>query len=253
MKNRILLITGGVLICFNIFLFLPKILFFVGNVLNSANSPQASINFYEKAKACKLFKQEIFSFRETDYYTQLGIVLMDMKRYPEAEAALDRALHLDNNNEIAHEYLGVLSVLFGKFDLAFICFNNVIRINPNRAGAYGNRGLTYKKLGDTLDAEKDYIKALEMDPNSPEMMYNLAQFYDDIGQVMPAIKYYQRLLKETKLTKQNQAMLVNAGACLLQLQAKDTKALPKYNFVGKATFPQNKPADVVKEKKKTER
>ncbi|MFM8923710.1 MAG: tetratricopeptide repeat protein, partial [Microcystis panniformis] len=41
-------------------------------------------------------------------------------------------------------------------------FNQAIRLNPNLAGAYGNRGLAYGKLGESQKAIADLRKAVTL-------------------------------------------------------------------------------------------
>ncbi len=48
------------------------------------------------------------------------------------------------------------------YDLAITCFTEVIRLNPEYAEAYYNRGLAYEKNGDQANAEADFTNAKEL-------------------------------------------------------------------------------------------
>ena len=53
----------------------------------------------------------------------------------------------------------------GGYDRAIADFDEAIKLNPNDANAYYNRGLAYKKKGDKEQAIADFRKALEIDPS----------------------------------------------------------------------------------------
>lgn len=47
----------------------------------------------------------------------------------------------------------------GEYELAAEAFTEVIRLDPENAIAYNNRGNAYSKLGDRKNARADYEKA----------------------------------------------------------------------------------------------
>jgi tetratricopeptide (TPR) repeat protein len=52
--------------------------------------------------------------------------------------------------------------ILGESQKAITDFNQAIRLNPNLAGAYGNRGLAYGKLGESQKAIADLQKAVTL-------------------------------------------------------------------------------------------
>jgi Flp pilus assembly protein TadD len=55
-------------------------------------------------------------------------------------------------------------------------YNQAIRLDPNDASAYNNRGTAYHRKSDRSRACADWSKALELDPNNTMARNNLANF-----------------------------------------------------------------------------
>src|SRR5262249_37241145 len=60
----------------------------------------------------------------------------------------------------------------GDYDRAIATFNEVIRLDPNNALAFGSRGLAYWKKGDNDRAMADYNEAIRLNPNNPLALGN---------------------------------------------------------------------------------
>ena len=50
----------------------------------------------------------------------------------------------------------------GQYDRAIADYTEAIRINPNDATAYNNRGVAYEKKGDKTKAEKDFARVKQL-------------------------------------------------------------------------------------------
>ena len=73
-----------------------------------------------------------------------------------------------------------------KIDKAFECFKkrdwngaidaftSVLEIEPDNAEVYNNIALCYANSGDFEKAEKNYLKAIELNPKIPQAYINLA-------------------------------------------------------------------------------
>ncbi len=49
-----------------------------------------------------------------------------------------------------------------QYEHAITDYNEAIRLNPQEAKAYHNRGIAYEALGNSIQAEQDYAKAKEL-------------------------------------------------------------------------------------------
>ena len=63
----------------------------------------------------------------------------------------------------------------GDYDSAIADYTQAIRLNPNDADAYYNRGNVYVKKGDFVKARADFEAALRIDPNDADARYKLEQ------------------------------------------------------------------------------
>ena len=60
---------------------------------------------------------------------------------------------------------GVVRYLMNQFDDAIADYNEAIRLRPQHALTYFNRGSAYRKKGQNEQAIADYQKALELSPD----------------------------------------------------------------------------------------
>jgi tetratricopeptide (TPR) repeat protein len=69
-------------------------------------------------------------------------------------------------------------------------YNEAIRLNPNDAVAYYNRGNAKSDLGDNQGAIADYNEAIRLNPNDAEAYYNRGVVKSDLGDNQGAIADY---------------------------------------------------------------
>jgi tetratricopeptide (TPR) repeat protein len=62
-------------------------------------------------------------------------------------------------------------------------FTEAIRLDPQDADAYGNRGLSYGELGEHQRAIKDYTEVIRLNPQRKYALayYNRAMAYSSLG------------------------------------------------------------------------
>jgi len=99
------------------------------------------------------------------------------------------AIRLEPNNAVAYRERGVLYFLKGDKDQAIADYNQAIRLDPNYAYAYYNRGLAYYDKKDYDRAIADYNQAIRLDPN-------YAYAYSNRGLVYYVKKDYDRAIAD---------------------------------------------------------
>ena len=65
----------------------------------------------------------------------------------------------------------------GKYKEAIDVFSTILETEQDNAEVYNNIGLCYANLGDDDKAEKNYLKAQELNPKLPQVYINLADIY----------------------------------------------------------------------------
>jgi tetratricopeptide (TPR) repeat protein len=78
---------------------------------------------------------------------------------------------------------------------AIIAYNEAIRLNPNLAEAYNNRGIVRDELGDKPGAIDDYTLAIKFNPNLAKAYYNRGNVRDNLGDKQGAIDDYNLAIK----------------------------------------------------------
>jgi tetratricopeptide (TPR) repeat protein len=91
---------------------------------------------------------------------------------------------------------GVILHKLNRIDSAMADFNAALRINPEQADAWLNRGVAKLSLKDYADALVDIQKGIELGPSEPAVAYfNRAIAYERLNRIADAYYDYQRALK----------------------------------------------------------
>ena len=94
----------------------------------------------------------------------------------------------------AEFFAGLTSQNKKDYSKAIKHYSNAIKLNPQMAEAYCNRGLAYSKKGKVERAIKDYNKAIELDPNDVSTYNNRGNAYRRKGKVHLAIEDYNKAI-----------------------------------------------------------
>jgi tetratricopeptide (TPR) repeat protein len=74
-------------------------------------------------------------------------------------------------------------------------FNEAIKLNPDNADAYYNRGVTYRKLGQHERAIEDYNEAIRLRPQFAFPYYNRGLSYRELCQNEQAERDFAKVKK----------------------------------------------------------
>lgn len=115
--------------------------------------------------------------------------------YPGAIEAYNQAIKLNPNYAEAYNDRGVARANSGDKQGAKADFDQAIKIKPNDANAYINRGNLRDESGDRQGAIADYNQAIKNDPANPNAYVNRGNVRDDLGDSQGAIADYEQALK----------------------------------------------------------
>lgn len=113
--------------------------------------------------------------------------IKNYKNEPRIEYVIDRIYQI-----------GVLYQQDGRFKDAIRMFNKGIKIDDLRVVFYQARGNCYRSMGIVKKARKDYVKALNISPNSVINITNLVYSYLDSNELENAYEYVNILIKKHK-------------------------------------------------------
>ena len=127
--------------------------------------------------------------KKPDYFPAqalLGVAYLRKKQYPEAEAALTRALKSDPSSRYVHYNLGVLYLQTQRYAQAQQVFTVLLRDDSKDKSVLILLGAALDAQGQHDDAIQTLQRALESDPNDRVANFYLAQAYRGKGMLKEA-------------------------------------------------------------------
>ena len=137
---------------------------------------------------------------QSDYapaYSVRGLVRMALHEYPQAEQDFRRSLQLDSSDSNTHNNYGWFLCQQSREKESIAHFmaalKNPLYTTPSKA--YLNAGVCSRKGGNMKDAEEFLHKALVVQPNMPEALFNLADVAFAQADYAAAKSYFMRFAK----------------------------------------------------------
>jgi type IV pilus assembly protein PilF len=168
-------------------------------------------------------------------FNALGLVHMDLKEDDQAEKYFRQAIKIDPSSSEAKNNYGMFLCQRGRQKEGIRQLLDALK-NPLYATpdvAYRNAGLCARKAGETKSAEEYFLKALKLNPNQPQALYNLAEVNYQRDDYSAAKQYISRYFTVTE----------NAGPEALWLGARierkigDRTALANYGMQLRRRYP----------------
>lgn len=127
-------------------------------------------------------------------HNMLGLVYMELREDKQAEQAFSRALGLSPMDSDAHNNFGWFLCSRNRFEESLKHFlaavKNPLYTTPEKA--FLNAGICSSRKGDDAGAEDFLLKALRVQPQQPQALYNLAQLYYRQGRHAEARSHLSR-------------------------------------------------------------
>lgn len=90
----------------------------------------------------------------------------------------DKAIALQPAESLAYENKAVALAKLKLLDKAILLNQKALELNPDSANIYFNLGLDYKNLGDEMAAIKAFLKTIEIEPKHDKAIANLILIYE---------------------------------------------------------------------------
>lgn len=130
---------------------------------------------------------------DAESYNYLGEALGELKQYPRALEALNRAVSLDQKLLKAKYNQAVTYGRMGNFRYSEFVFRNLIKNNPNYSLSYDGLAVTLSKAGRAKEAIAFHEKAIALDPREPSYYFNYAISYLMLGNTAKAMEQQEKL------------------------------------------------------------
>lgn len=152
-----------------------------------------------------------------DDYANAGDAVSLKKDYDSALRFYSQALDEDPDSPKANLAMGITLSKFGRYEEAKKYYEKTIEIKPD-SQAYNNLGLWYDAQGYLYEAERHFLKALELDPRMSQAYNNLGMVYGKKGENEKALPEFERSLE---LNPDSAKAHTNVGLVLYRLGRKE--------------------------------
>jgi len=208
-------------------------------IYNQINPKTAAI--YESISNCykaqRNYKAAISSLAQaikldpvnSDLYYSTALLYLDLNSKKTAETYLEKAIGLDRKNLKARKLLSYLKQqeidtsldkaysLYKKRDYknTLVELTKAEKLYPNNPEVYYYKALTYNALKDINNAQKYFLKTLEIDRSYYVTHYYLAEILEKQGKEKQALEEYERFLgadvKDEAMMKKAQDKVIKLG------------------------------------------
>ncbi len=127
-------------------------------------------------------------------WLNLGGVLMDLDRVPEAAAAYEKAEALQPNSPHLQANLCLADARLGRLAEAVAHGEAALQLDPDYANAHVNLGYALARLGRLDEAVGHYQTALRLQPGALDLQVSLADTLLDLGRAAEAVPHYEAAL-----------------------------------------------------------
>jgi type IV pilus assembly protein PilF len=128
-------------------------------------------------------------------YNMRGLIYMRLNDNRQAEESFRRAISMNPRDADAHHNLGWLLCQQGRYPEAQAMFNVAMAspLYPGRAKTLMAQGVCQARAGRTAEAEQSLSRSYELDPTNPVTGYNLANLLYKRGETQRAQFYIRNL------------------------------------------------------------
>ena len=127
-------------------------------------------------------------------HANLGLLLVALRRHPEAEPHLRVAVTLMPTDAALRNALGVAQEALQRYGEAETSYRGALEMNPALAEAHANLGNCLRRLGRMYEAEAHFVRAIELKPEYAVAHFNLGVLLQDREEVERAIAEYRQAL-----------------------------------------------------------
>lgn len=140
-------------------------------------------------------RKEGKSNSQIDYYYKIAKEKVKLKEFEAAEKNYRQIIALKGENAFVCNELGMLMKQQSKYDIALEYLDRAIKFDTLDFVVYNNRGSVNEILGKTEDAEIDYSKAIEINPEYSPAYNSRGYLHFTKHEFEMAIEDYSKAIK----------------------------------------------------------
>lgn len=149
--------------------------------------------FDRKPQELAAYNKTIDALSAIEWYERGSAIAVS--RPKDAIEALNEAIKLNPQFAKAYYDRGLAYANLHNYQQEINDYNKAIELDPEYADPYGSRGMRYADLGNYQQAIKDYSKVIELNPRDPMAYCYRGIAYSKLGNSKQAIKDYGEAIK----------------------------------------------------------
>jgi Tfp pilus assembly protein PilF len=130
-----------------------------------------------------------------EFHVNLGLLLVERNRVPEAAAAFQRAVDLRPADAESHNNLGAMLARQGRFADAVAQYRRALDVSPSYPLARRNLGLALAAAGDPGGGIREVLEALKLSPGEAQWHYEVGIMLANTGQIPDAVTHLQEAVR----------------------------------------------------------
>lgn len=149
---------------------------------------------YEESRKFHKLLVDQFPYNQLGWFN-LGHAYAGLKKYDDAIEALELAVAIDENFELAYEMIGDVYFDMKDFHKALEAYHNTLKIGKSNKETLCKVAECYSQLKDYHKARVHFRKALVIDPNYDEAFFLIGETYRAESNFEKAIEAFERAAK----------------------------------------------------------
>jgi tetratricopeptide (TPR) repeat protein len=133
----------------------------------------------------------------TEASVQLSYTLFQQRKYAEAEACCRSALASAPGSAPLHNNLGMALLAQNRLEEAVGSYLQANALDPKMVAVYSNLGIALSRMGRLTEAEDISRAGLELDPRMPDLQENLGLILVSLNREQEAITLWRRALAQS--------------------------------------------------------
>ena len=209
-----------------------EVYFNIGLIYEKKQIWNKAISNYEKAIK--------YNSKNINALINLGNLFLQNQDYKKAKDNYENAVKVKPNDPDLYHNLGVVFTKLNKIDKSIKCYSKSIKLKTKNALTFYNLGILYVKnyeydLEKINEAKSLFIKAIKINNTKDVIYYNLAWIQTKIGNYESAINNYEKAIKINPNYRQ---AIYNLSRLFLTLE-NFTEGWPLYDKIRKNKFSEN--------------
>ena len=128
-------------------------------------------------------------------YRQLGIALYEQAQYAAAAEMMSRALELKPLDAELLNNLAICYLELGFPDRAMQAIRRALKLDASNLFALNTLGKIYMARREYAHANRVFLRALQLEPENPLRVFNLAVSFDKLGDLPGSCRYWRRYMR----------------------------------------------------------